>query len=70
MIKRQTITAFGGRIIGYIDVDSSTGNKTVYAFGGRILGYYKAKEDVTVLFGGKIVSHGDTSSALLVTEQK
>lgn len=69
MINRQTITAFGGKILGYIDVDTSTGNKTVYAFGGKVLGYYNKKEDVTKLFGGKIVSHGDTSSALLVSEQ-
>ena len=69
MIKRQTITSFGGRILGYIDVDTNTGNKTVYAFGGKVLGYYNKKEDATKLFGGKIVSYGDTTSALLVSEK-
>jgi len=65
MINRQTITDFGNKIIGYIDVDTNTGDKTVIAFGGKILGYYKAVDDTTVAFGGRIIGHGDMCASFL-----
>ena len=62
---QHTIREFSGRVIGYIDEDSS-GNKTVRAFSGQILGYYDASSDTTKNFAGQILYRGDMASALLV----
>lgn len=54
----ETIRDSVGRIIGYIDTDSS-GNKTVKAFGGKILGYYDKYSNTTRQFGGRVIARGD-----------
>lgn len=61
---RQVIRDFNGTILGYIYVDGK-GDKTVKDFTGKILGYYYADRDVTTNFYGKILTRGDTASALL-----
>jgi hypothetical protein len=63
---QTTIRDFSGRILGTIHVDEN-GNKTVKNFAGKILGYYSASRDVTTDFSGKILTRGDTASALLFT---
>ena len=70
MIKRQTISDFANRIVGYVDLDTNTGNKTVIAFSGKIVGYYDARNDVTLNFARQIVGHGDMSPALLYSDGK
>ena len=57
----ETIREFSGKIIGFIDIDSS-GNKTARDFYGRILGTYDKNLNVTRDFYGRIVSQGDTLS--------
>lgn len=61
---RQVIRDFNGTILGYIYVDGK-GDKTAKDFTGKILGYYYADRDVTTNFYGKILTRGDTASALL-----
>jgi hypothetical protein len=61
--KRTTIRDFYGRIIGYIDLDTS-GDKIIRDFYGKILGRYDKKLDLTRDFYGKILAHGDQSSML------
>jgi len=58
-ISSETIKDFGGKIIGYLDIDAD-GNQQVRDFYGRILGTYDKKCDVTRDFYGKIVTRGNT----------
>ena len=37
---KETIRDFYGKILGYIETDSVTGNKVATNFLGKILGYY------------------------------
>ena len=62
---RETIRDFGGSIIGYLDHESN-GDITVRSFGGKILGYYRAREDMTRDFYGKILYRGNMAPALLI----
>ena len=62
--SKQSITAFGGKIIGYVESDNK-GNKQVRDFFGKILGYYDKSTDTTRDFYGRIVSYGDTVMGLL-----
>ena len=64
---KLVIREFSGKIIGYIYVDEQ-GKKTVKDFYGKILGYYYPDRDVTTDFAGKILAHGDITSALLFKE--
>ena len=64
MVNTQVIKDFGGRILGYIDIDDK-GNKTVRDFYRKILGYYDKQLDVTRDFYKRIISRGDMSSALI-----
>lgn len=60
----QTIRDFSGKILGYIETDSS-GNKTVRDFYRKILGYYDSKQDVTRDFYRRIIGRGDLAVGLL-----
>ena len=69
-IQQETklvVREYSGKIIGYIYVKEN-GDKTVKNFSGKILGYYYADRDVTTDFYGKILTRGDTSSALLFSQ--
>lgn len=59
-------TQTGDRFIvnGYIYIKEN-GDKTVKNVSGKILWYYYAERNVTTDISGKILSRGDTSSALL-----
>lgn len=65
MIQTQTMKDFYGRIIGYVETDSSTGDKTVRNFYRQIVGYYVKSRDVTTNFYKKVLAKGDVSAALL-----
>ncbi len=62
--ETTTIRDVSGKIIGYIYIKEN-GDKTVKNVSGKILGYYYAERNVTTDISGKILSRGDTSSALL-----
>lgn len=59
-MERKEIRQFGGRIVGYYEIDGS-GNKTVKDFYGKILGYYDASRDYTMDFYRKIFAVGDVT---------
>ena len=59
MINREKIQDWRGKIIGFIDEDSATGNKVARDFYGRIVGRYNKKFDITQDFYGKQVAKGD-----------
>ena len=64
IVSKDAIREFSGKIIGWVETDSS-GNKQVRDFSGRILGTYDKRFDVTREFSGRIISQGDTSIGLL-----
>lgn len=66
MIKREKIQDWTGKIIGFIDEDSVTGNKVARDFYGRIVGRYNKRLDITQDFYGRQVARGDR---LLITLQ-
>ena len=66
MIKREKIQDWTGKIIGFIDKDSVTGNKVARDFYGRIVGRYNKRLDITQDFYGRQVAKGDR---LLMTLQ-
>lgn len=58
------IKDFYGRVLGYIEEDSS-GNKTARDFYHRILGKYVKSQNVTKDFYGRVISKGDTVVGLI-----
>ena len=69
MIQRDKIKDWTGKIIGFIETDSVTGNKVVKDFHGRILGRYIKKINQTQDFYGRLVAKGDQSSMLLAMKR-
>lgn len=65
MIERDKIKNWQGRIIGFVDTDTATGNKVVRDFYGKILGKYNKRLNITQDFYGRIVSKGDRVMMLL-----
>lgn len=59
MIRREKIKNWQGKIIGFIDEDTTTGNKTARDFYGRILGRYTKRLNLTKDFYGRQVGRGD-----------
>lgn len=59
MIQRDKIKDWRGKIIGFIDTDTTTGNKVVRDFYGKMLGRYNKKLDITQDFYGRQVAKGD-----------
>ena len=70
MIVEDTIKNYYGKILGYIETDSVTGNKVAYDFYRKILGRYNKREDCTKNFYGKVLSRGDTTIALVYNQQR
>ena len=65
MIERDKVKNWQGKIIGFIDTDTATGNKVVRDFYGRILGKYNKKLNITQDFYGRQVAKGDRLSIFL-----
>jgi len=68
MIKREKIRDFYKKILGYADIDTTTGFKTVRTFGMKIVGTYDPKTNVTRDFYRRIVGTGDLTMMLLQQE--
>ena len=66
MIERDKIKNWQGRIIGFVDTDTATGNKVVRDFYGKILGKYNKRLNITQDFYGRLVTIGDRVMMLLV----
>lgn len=65
MIERDKIKDIRGRIVGFVDTDTATGNKTVRDFYGKILGKYNRRLNITTDFYGRTVGKGDRVLMLL-----
>ena len=65
MIKRDKVKNWQGKIIGFIDEDSVTGDKVARDFYGRIVGRYTKRLNLTKDFYGRQVSRGDRLLMLL-----
>ena len=59
MIERIKVQDWTGKIIGFIELDTSTGNKQIKDFSGKIKGKYNAKLDITTDFYGRQIATGD-----------
>ncbi|MBP5313007.1 MAG: hypothetical protein J6112_09280 [Clostridia bacterium] len=59
-MRRETISTFSGRILGYYEIDSD-GSKTIRDVSNRILGYYDAGRNVTMLINRSVFARGDVS---------
>lgn len=65
MKDKIAIREWTGKIIGWLETDTTTGDKTIRDFYGRILGTYDKKLDLTRDFYGRMVAKGDQLSMLL-----
>ena len=70
MLQKKEIRDFYGRIIGWIETDTVTGDKIGRDFYHRIVGYYEKKLDVTRDFYKRIVAKGDALSGLIWEEEQ
>lgn len=59
MIERIKVQDHTGKIIGFIELDTSTGNKVLKDFLGKIKGKYNASLDITTDFYGRQIAKGD-----------
>mgnify|MGYP007064931448 FL=1 len=59
MVHKETIKDWTGKILGFVETDSRTGNKIIRDFYGRIKGKYDKKLNVTRDFYGRKVANGD-----------
>jgi hypothetical protein len=65
MIQRERVKDWKGKVIGFIETDTLTGNKIIRDFYGKIKGRYNKKLNITQDFYGRIVAKGDQSSMML-----
>lgn len=70
MIERQKIKDWTGKIIGFIDTDTVTGNKIIRDFYGKIQGKYNKRLNITQDFYGRTVAKGDQSAMMLTYKNK
>ena len=64
MVTEKVIKDFYGRICGKLETQSN-GDVIAKDFYGKILGRYYKLQDVTKDFFGRILSTGDTTTALI-----
>lgn len=65
MITKEPIRDWTGKILGFIEVDSVTGDKKIRDFYGRVLGKYNKRLNITQDFYGRQVAKGDNLMLLL-----
>lgn len=70
MIQKEKVRDWTGKIIGFINTDTVTGNKTVTDFYGRIVGRYVKRLNTTQDFYGRKVAIGDHCALLLQVNKK
>lgn len=63
-MAREAVKDFYGKVLGYVDTDSS-GNKTVTDYYGKVLGYYKKASNITTDYYGRKLTEGDTAISLI-----
>ena len=65
MIVREPVKDWRGKILGFIETDTQTGNKKIKDFYGKIKGKYNKRLEITQDFYGRKVSNGDQLLRLL-----
>lgn len=70
MIIRDKVKDWRGKIVGFIDEDSTTGNKIARDFYGRIVGKYVKRLNLTQDFYGRQVARGDRLLMFFNTSSK
>ena len=65
MINKEPVKDWRGKILGFIETDTSTQNKILRDFYGRILGKYNKRLNITQDFYGRQVAKGDQLLILL-----
>ena len=65
MIVREPVKDWRGKILGFIETDTQTGNKKIKDFYGKIKGKYNKRLDITQDFYGRKVSNGEQLLRLL-----
>lgn len=65
MIQKEKIKDWTGKIIGFVETDTNTGNKVLRDFYGRIKGKYNKRLNITQDFYGRQVAKGDQLTMLL-----
>lgn len=70
MTQTQTLKDFNGRVIGYIETDSRTGNKLGRDFYRKVVGSYDKRLNLTKDFYGRIVGRGDLLSSLIADAER
>ena len=70
MLKKEKVRDWTGRIIGFIETDTITGNKIAKDFYGRMLGRYVKKFNTTQDFHGRLVAQGDATMGLIYKNLK
>lgn len=70
MKQTEPIKDFYGRILGYIETDTVTGDKVAKNFFRQIIGYYDKKTNTTKNFYKQIIGKGDLLSYLIRQEEE
>lgn len=69
MIQKERIKDWTGKVIGFIETDTVTGNKIARDFYGRIQGRYNKRLNITQDFYGRTVYKGD-QVAMMISDKK
>lgn len=68
-MTEEYIREFSGKILGIVQTDSN-GDQTAIDFSSRkILGYYRAKQDYTTDFYGRIIAKGNCVVSLIYNKR-
>ena len=69
IVSKTPVRDFYGKILGYIEIDGTTGIHTIRNFYMKILGRYDPKDNKTRDFFGRVIGEGDLSGMLINMDQ-
>ena len=70
MTHTDIVKDYYNRIIGYVEIDSVTGNKIGRDFYRRVVGYYNKNLNITQDFYKRTVGRGDLLTSLIVQAEE
>lgn len=62
------ITDYSGKTVGWVET-LDNGDQQVSAFSGKIIAFYRASNNTTTDFYGRIISHGNVAVGMLYNPQ-
>jgi len=68
MERQETIRGFDQKILGFV-VTKDNGDQVFKNFSFQILGYYRAAQNHTTDFYGRIISKGNTGISLIMNQK-